>query len=276
MLRIKVILPLLLALFIGFSPLALAQSSVTNFDNVTVSGDVVVGDDVTTGGNLSVAGAIVASDFITTSGDVDFPANLVVSDTLTAATITSTANTNVGANLKVVGTSDLQGNLSDSGGALTDNVLIDGQADAVQLTVQGNATQTSLPFVVENSAGVDQFTVSNTGTAATTDDLTVGDDATVTGLLLKKSATQAVTNGGTITPTSSVMLLTSAGTVTPTLLVTGTAGTEVTLIQTSAQNIVVTEAGNRVMAGNDTLGQYDNITFWSDGTRWIETGRVNN
>ena len=42
-------------------------------------------------------------------------------------------------------------------------VLVDGSADVVQLTVQGHSTQTTLPFVVENSAGTDVFTVSNAG-----------------------------------------------------------------------------------------------------------------
>jgi hypothetical protein len=45
--------------------------------------------------------------------------------------------------------------------------IIDGSTDAVQLTVQGNATQTALPFVVEASGGTDVFTVSNTGAIGT-------------------------------------------------------------------------------------------------------------
>ena len=51
-------------------------------------------------------------------------------------------------------------------GAVTVNgqQIIDGTADEIQLRIQGNATQTTKPFVVENSAGTDVFTVSNTGT----------------------------------------------------------------------------------------------------------------
>lgn len=41
--------------------------------------------------------------------------------------------------------------------------MIDGSADVEQLVVQGNATQTGSVFIVENSAGTDKFTVSNTG-----------------------------------------------------------------------------------------------------------------
>lgn len=67
--------------------------------------------------------------------------------------------------LTVAGTSALTGNLSDSGGAFTiaDNVLIDGAADAEQLVVQGNATQTNSPLVVEQSDGTNVLTVSNAG-----------------------------------------------------------------------------------------------------------------
>jgi len=47
-------------------------------------------------------------------------------------------------------------------GALA-KLAIDGDADEIQLLVQGHSTQTSLPFVVEKSTGVDQFTVNNDG-----------------------------------------------------------------------------------------------------------------
>ena len=40
---------------------------------------------------------------------------------------------------------------------------IDGDADQVQLSVQGNATQTTSPVVVETSAGADLFTINNAG-----------------------------------------------------------------------------------------------------------------
>jgi hypothetical protein len=68
-------------------------------------------------------------------------------------------------NLTVVGTSDLQGNVSDSGGTFTvaDLAMIDGAEDGVQLTVQGYSTQTSDSFVVEDSAGTDDFVVGGTG-----------------------------------------------------------------------------------------------------------------
>ena len=44
----------------------------------------------------------------------------------------------------------------------TSKLTIDGDADQVQVTIQGHSTQTTDLFVVEDSAGVDLFTVDNT------------------------------------------------------------------------------------------------------------------
>ena len=100
------------------------------------------------------------------------------------------------ANLYVVGTSDLRGNVSDGGGVFTfaDNVMLDGAADAIQLLIQGYVTQTTSLAVFENSGGTDQFTVGNTGNvyaAGTFDlrgnisdgggDFTIADNAVITG-----------------------------------------------------------------------------------------------
>ena len=79
----------------------------------------------------------------------------------------------------------IAGDVALNGGAgalvVTGNTILVGSADATQLLVTGNATQTTLPFVVENSAGTDQFTVSNAGVVTvvaggnfSTDTLTVG------------------------------------------------------------------------------------------------------
>lgn len=42
-------------------------------------------------------------------------------------------------------------------------LMVDGSADVVQLTVQGNATQTALLAVFENSSGTDQVTIAGNG-----------------------------------------------------------------------------------------------------------------
>lgn len=54
------------------------------------------------------------------------------------------------------------------------------------------------------------------------------------------------------------------------------AGTIVTLINTGAQNIVITETANIKSAGNLTLGTLDAATFLSNGTDWYQVSASNN
>jgi len=230
-------------------PYAQAQDGISNLDTLVLSNDLLVGDDITLGGNLSVAGVIATSGVVTDG-------NLVL----------------VG-NLSVAGTSNLAGNVSDSSGALTvaDSAMIDGQADAVQLTVQGNATNTNNVFVVENSAGTDQFTVGNTGNAVVTGNATVGSK-----LILTPAAVITVTNGATLSPTGSYQPIASAGAVGFGAITAATAGTVLTLVNTVNQTITITDGTTVVLSGNIALGQYDSLVLISDGTRWIMRSTSNN
>lgn len=281
------------------TPVADAQAGITNFDNVTVSQDIIVGDDGTFGGNLSVTGVLAASEFITDGGALALDDSLTVSDSLTVGgASTLTGNALLSGNLEVAGTSvltgatqirgatDMLGNVSDSGGAWTvsDNVVIDGAADAVQLTVQGHSTQTSNPnvFVVENSAGVDQFTVSNTGDATVTDDLIVTDDASANDLTVADfvniTAQTAITleNGSVLTPTGSIQPVQSAA-------AAGVSGADIVhvtdylvLVNVGAQTITFTETTGLISAGNVALGAGDVSTLiWVDDG-WYEQNRSNN
>jgi hypothetical protein len=224
------------------------QSGVTaSISDLTVSDDLIVTDDATVGGDLVVSGTTT-----------------------------------------LVGAADVQGNLADSGGALTvaDNALIDGQADVIQLTVQGHSTQTSNPnlLVVENSGGDDQFTVSATGDAMVADDLVVTDDASVGGDLTISGdmnlAAQTVispTDGGVITPTGSYQRLSSAGTVTPTIATgAAAAGDVVVMVNTTATTINLADSGTAKLSAAAALGQYDTLTLLFDGTNWIELSRSDN
>lgn len=101
-------------------------------------------------------------------------------------------------------------------------------------------------------------------------------------LTTSPASTVTLTNGGTLTPSASVMPVTAAGGVTVTLAVVDTAGqtplagTQLTVYNTVAQSIVISETATAQMSGNQTLGQYDAIHFIFDGTRWIETGESDN
>lgn len=171
-------------------------------DDITAGGDVtitgglevtggVTGTNVLTSGNQTIAGIKTFSTPAAFTGGVTGP--IVVTGPTAAATATpavvmnntGAANTslrvetqatpwfevyNNGAarlysTLKVDGASDLIGNIADSGGVLTvaDNMIIDGQADAIQLTVQGHSTQNTSLLVLETSDGTDVLTASNAG-----------------------------------------------------------------------------------------------------------------
>lgn len=101
---------------------------------------------------------VVTKKLTVTTGGADFQSSVTMDD----VTLSGDLSIN---DLEVTGTSDLQGNVSSSSGVLTvtDNILLDGQADAAQLTVQGWTTQTTGLLVLEQSDGTDKMTVSNEG-----------------------------------------------------------------------------------------------------------------
>lgn len=114
------------------------------------------------------------------------------------------------------------GDVSNPAGTLilADAVAVDGQEDAVQLTVQGNATQTSNPFVVEQSDGTDVFTVSNAGAivVASTADIKgdvsdSGGTFTIADAVLIDGAADAIqlTVQGHSTQTSALMAVEESG-----------------------------------------------------------------
>jgi hypothetical protein len=115
------------------------------------TGDIWTDGSISAGEIISQSITVAAADDLTSVDDA-----LIGDDAVIAGA------------LSVGETSNFTGNISDDNSALTvaDNMLVDGAADVVQMTVQGFSTQTTMPFVVENSAGTDQFTVSNTGNVA--------------------------------------------------------------------------------------------------------------
>ncbi len=127
---------------------------------------------------------------------------------------TTTGNQTVTGAFTVTGATNLGGNLSSQSGALTitDNVIIDGAADAIQLTVQGWTTQTTSLLVLEQSDGTDVATVSNAGNTDVAGTLQFGAD-NVYALGYASSAQQIACVSATITGTASVAV---TGVTTPT------------------------------------------------------------
>lgn len=117
-----------------------------------------------------------------------------------------------------------------------------------------------------------------TGTAALTGNLTQADGNVTVADDLNVAAQTAisVTMNAIITPTGTYQPLESAGTVNTASVAAGTAGDLLVLVNTVNTSIVLTDTGTLKLGGNRTLGQYDTLTLWSDGTNWVELSFTNN
>lgn len=163
-------------------------------------------------------------------------------------------------------TLDPQGTIASAGGAVTvaDNAMVDGAADAVQLTVQGHATQTSDVFVVETSAGTDLMSVDTS-------------NATFGGLVIWSSTALTVTNGQIITPAYTLYRLNAAGNVTITLAGSCTTGQPVYLINEDGATIVV--AALHIYSHDGaawSLGQHDVVAALCNDNNWYQIVEVAN
>mgnify|MGYP001591236328 FL=1 len=130
------------------------------------TGETITANDAT----LDVTGALMVS------GGSDSIVKLIVQGVLGQVALLFVVENSAGADqftvsnagaVVALGTGTWTGDMTLNGGtgAATVNgqLIVDGTADEIQLRVQSFSTQTTLPFVVENSAGTDQFTVSNAG-----------------------------------------------------------------------------------------------------------------
>jgi len=123
----------------------------------------------------------------------------------------------------------------------------------------------------------DQGTTQKWAVNGASGNMTVGGATTLAAALNKITASSTITatDGNPITATATINTLTAAGEVTPTLAIP-LAGVYACFYNTSANAILIQDTGNQVLAGNATLGQYDTLCIWSDGTRVIEISRSNN
>jgi hypothetical protein len=119
------------------------------------------------------------------------------------------------------------------------------------LTVTGNVAQTS-------------------GNITTDGNVTIADN-----LIVSAQTSITVTDGYTLTTTGGFHPLTSAGTVTMTLTVP-TIGSVIVLENTTNTAINIADGSGVSMAGAVALGQYDTITYISDGRTLVELSRSNN
>jgi cytoskeletal protein CcmA (bactofilin family) len=220
-----------------------------DFDStVDFSGATVTGVSTSTLSSLTVTGAAALNGGITADTSAftvaDTTGNTVISGTLS---VSDAVDINAAA--------DISGNITDSDSAVTfaDNVLVDGAADAAQLTVQGYTTQTNNLLVLEQSDGTDKLTASNDGNlyVAGTSDLrgnvsdgggafTVADNAAITG---QADAVQLTVTGYT-TQTNSILVVEDSNgddrlsvDNTGGVIIAGNAGTDLTNVLTGSVKI---------------------------------------
>lgn len=98
---------------------------------------------------------------------------------------------------------------------------------------------------------------------------------TLAGAMVTTAASPVAATTGALVSTGWLQPLTATGTVTPTIT-PGAAGTTTCFYMTSSATAVFVDTGNVVLAGNFSMGQYDQLCGVSDGTRWIERSRANN
>jgi hypothetical protein len=132
------------------------------------------------------------------------------------------------------------------------------------LTVASGATETHAAAISATSTlGVTGLTTL-TGGAAISQTLT-----------FPAMAATTVTNGAAFAISGTFQPITAAGAVTPTITIPA-AGRYACIYNTSSNAILIQDTGNQVLTADATLGQYDVLCGYSDGTRFIETSRANN
>jgi len=262
---------------------AIAGSALkTNTINETTaaSGVTVDGVLVKDGGVSTPGGAFTISDNVVVDGQADAVQltvqgfatqtnNILVVETSAGAdvfTVSNAGNVVVAGTFNSVGAVDLdstldaQGDVSDSAGVFTiaDNAIVDGQADAVQLTVQGYTTQTGAIFTVETSAGADKFTVSNDGNVVVAGTFNAVGNADLDGTL---NVDGAISDAGTavtfadnvaVTGQADVVQLTVTAYATPTVQ-------QFVVEQSGGADVFTVDAnGNAVVAGTlNAVGAVD-------------------
>lgn len=140
------------------------------------------------------------------------------------------------------------------------------------ITVQrGGVTVTDGGITVED----DDVTVTSGDITVTDGDVTVVDGDLTLSDNLFLTAQPVITVTTFFTPTGRYQPVTATAARGVTMTV-GAEGMVVTITNVGTNTITITDTAPLIMAGNLALGQYDNLTLRSDGTRWIEMGRSNN
>ena len=171
--------------------------------------------------------------------------------------------------------------IDQSSSTTTNPLIITGSGDAYQLSVQAAATQSTPAVVIKNASGTPVAYVDGSGVitaigAAVSGTAVFNGGLQVKGLTSNATPTAvAVVNATAVALTSSEQWVTAAGTATIPLT-SPLAGTRGCLMNTGSVAITVADSGTQILTGSHTMGQYDRLCWFSDGTNIIETSYTDN
>jgi hypothetical protein len=135
----------------------------------------------------------------------------------------------------------------------------------------------SIYFTPGGQAQVIQSGASLTAQSGSTVDLegtnTIADPV-ISGFVIHSTASYTPTDGVTMTLGAEFITLTPGDVVTATTLPAGTSGQFVILYNANNFNVTITDAGNFIGAGDQTLGQYDALVLVCIGTKWVQVAAV--
>ena len=139
------------------------------------------------------------------------------------------------------------------------------------MTVNANGDFDSISVAGDS----DVTTIKNTGVNPVTinDDLVITGTTTFQGSNIHASESITPTDGADITITASIVTLTPAG-ATGNSLAACTTGKSALLYNSVNANVVITDTGNAILAGNQTLGQYDTLPLVCIDSKWVQAGPV--
>lgn len=263
-----------------------ASQGITERINLDSFGD----NQISNGGDLTFWSGAHTGQTIKLSGDSGLAAvttltanSATVTDlnatTITATTIVSQAVTFSGTDATLTG-DVTAGTLAVGGGygstGATFSAAGVGQFNGA-LTTDGAMTAGSA--VIGGGYGSTGCTLSTAGVLQCNGAMTIDGASSLVGAvtlstnMIHSSASITPTDGGILTPTAKLITLTPAGAMGVSLGAC-TTGTETVLYNSVNANVVITDTGNGVLAGNQTLGQYDTLRLSCFDSKWVQESAV--
>jgi len=215
-------------------------------------------------GDTTIAGSLAVSGSTVDGGVIGNNTAITGTLTVTGATslvgiATTTAGVAVGGNLTVTGATSLVGIATTTAG-----VAVGGNLTVTGATVlNGGLAMDTNKFTVADTSG-------NTSVGGT---LAVAGVTTFSGFNIYNSASITPTDGGILTPTASLVTLTPAAALGAEMGAC-TSGQKTILYNSINADVVITDTANGVLAGNQTLGQYDTLPLVCIGAKWVQVGPV--